>query len=161
MLDLNADSIIFKAHATNRVGGYILLLLVCSFSTMQVQAEHVLSSANDSQYRDGLKVYSEYCSRCHGTHADGRGRSTPLYVKMKAAHPSNFQLKLYSYRPKQYLANIVRDGGEKHSMSKYMPPFGDELTTAQISDVVYFIQKVSIYSDQTSMQDLTQTQKEK
>ena len=160
-MDFKADTTIIGVHVTKRICGYVLLLLVCSLSTVQVQAEHVLSSGNDSQYRDGLKVYSEYCSRCHGTHADGKGRSTPLYVKMKEAHPSNFQLKLYSYRPKQYLANIVRDGGEKHSMSKYMPPFGDELTTAQISDVVYFIQKVSIYSDQTSMQDLTQSQKEK
>ena len=151
--------------AACRFYGSILLVLVCSLFTMHTRAAHDLINGDDPQYQLGLKVYSDYCSRCHGAHADGRGRTTPLYVKMRGAQPSNFQLKLYSFRPKEYLANIVRDGGEKHSLSEYMPPFGGELTAGQIDSVVYFIQQVSVYVGKTSkhdsLQEIPQTQKEK
>ncbi|WP_455221425.1 c-type cytochrome [Kaarinaea lacus] len=109
-----------------------------------VEAAHESVQADDMKYRQGAKIFADYCSRCHGVHADGRGRATPLYVKLKSAHPSNFQVRVYAERPKQYLVNIVRDGGKKHSLSEYMPPFGDELNEAQINDVVYFIQNVSL-----------------
>jgi len=151
----------FQAHLAYRFYCGILLLAVGSLFTMHARAAHDLFSGNDPQYQLGLKVYSDYCSRCHGAHANGRGRTTPLYVKMRGAHPSNFQLKLYSFRPKEYLASIVRDGGEKHSLSEFMPPFGAELSATQINDVVYFIQKVSIYKGKTSVHEITQIQKEK
>lgn len=98
------------------------------------------------KYKMGKKVFSNYCSRCHGKNADGRGETIPMYLKMNARLPSNFKVRFYSIRPRQYLANIVRDGGQKHSLSKYMPPFGGELDKQQINDVVYFIQNVSLYS---------------
>lgn len=146
---------------TFRFYGNLALLLICSLFAMHARAAHDLLDVDDLRYQQGLKVYSDYCSRCHGMHADGRGRTTPLYVKMRSAQPSNFQLKIYSFRPKEYLASIVRDGGEKHSLSEYMPPFGGELTAGQIDDVVYFIQKVSVYTSNTSKHELTQIQKEK
>lgn len=137
-----------------RIYGSILLFLICSLVAVNTHAAHDLVSDDDPRYRQGLKIYADYCSRCHGEHADGRGRTVPLYVKLKGAQPSNFQIKLYAFRPKEYLANIVRDGGEKHSLSQYMPPFGGELTAGQIDDVVYFIQKVSVYIGKTSLQEM-------
>jgi len=121
-----------------------LLVFATGFFVNSVDAAHDSVHPNDSQYRQGAQVFANYCSRCHGVHADGRGRATPLYVKLKSAHPSNFLVKVYAQRPKQYLVNIVRDGGKKHSLSEFMPPFGDELNEAQINDVVYFIQNVSL-----------------
>ena len=122
----------------------LLLVLAGSVLTMSAVAEHETMLVGDAQYQRGVKVFADYCSRCHGVHANGRGRATPLYVKLQSAHPSNFQLKVYAERPTQYLVSIVRDGGRKHSLSEYMPPFGDELTETQINDVVYFIQNVSV-----------------
>ncbi|WP_455202052.1 c-type cytochrome [Kaarinaea lacus] len=120
---------------------------------VNTHAAHDLVSDDDPRYHQGLKIYADYCSRCHGEHANGRGRIVPLYVKMKSALPSNFQIGLYAFRPKEYLASIVRDGGEKHSLSQYMPPFGGELTANQIDDVVYFIQRISQYSGKTSLHE--------
>ncbi len=120
------------------------VLFASSMFVNCVEAAHESVQADDMKYRQGAKIFADYCSRCHGVHADGRGRATPLYVKLKSAHPSNFQVRVYAERPKQYLVNIVRDGGKKHSLSEYMPPFGDELNEAQINDVVYFIQNVSL-----------------
>ena len=108
---------------------------------------------NFKKYQMGKKVFSDYCARCHGENADGRGKAAPMYVKLRSARPSNFMIKIFSIRPKRYLTNIVRDGGRKHFLSEYMPPFGDELNNQQINDVVYFIQNVSLYSSKATNRD--------
>jgi len=69
----------------------------------------------------------------------------PLYRKMEARQPSNFTARFYQIRPTEYLTKIVREGGESNNLSKYMPPFKEELSKRQIDDVVYFIKYVSQY----------------
>lgn len=120
----------------------VVLVLALTVSTQTI-AEHDSYSTGDEKYQMGKKVFANYCSRCHGEHADGRSAATPLYIKMGSSRPSNFRMKFFSTRPKNYMANVVRDGGEKHSLSQYMPPFGEELSNGEINNVVYFIQKFS------------------
>lgn len=124
----------------------LLAIMVCLSGSKAVFADQHPFAGDFEKYKMGKKVFSDYCSRCHGENADGRGKVIPLYVKMRAPRPTNFRVKFFSLRPQQYLTNIVRDGGEKHSLSEYMPPFGAELNNNQINDVVYFIQNVSIYN---------------
>lgn len=126
----------------------IVLLLVAG--KISIADQHPFPG-DFEKYRTGKKIFFDYCSRCHGENADGRGKALPMYLKMGARLPSNFNVKFFSIRPRQYLTNIVRDGGEKHSLSQYMPPFGDELDSEQINDVVYFIQKVSVYNDENKV----------
>ncbi|WP_455207691.1 c-type cytochrome [Kaarinaea lacus] len=152
---------ILNIHVPLRCYTGVLLIVACGVFAVNAGAAHDTVSPDDSQYNQGMKVFTDYCSRCHGAHADGKGRAMPLYVKLQGAHPSNFQLKFYSYRPKQYLANIVRDGGAKHLLSEYMPPFGAELTAAQIDDVVYFIQNVSLNIDDATPHVGAKSEKEK
>ena len=125
-------------------GFFIIALLAFLFGVTQTIAEQSFDG-DTKKFLTGKKIYSDYCSRCHGENADGRGKAVAMYVKMRAARPSNFKVKFFSIRPKEYLTKIVRDGGEKHSLSQYMPPFGGELDNQQINDVVYFIQNVSLY----------------
>jgi mono/diheme cytochrome c family protein len=146
---------------TTRIYRDTLLFLVSCLIALSARAGHETVLNDDSQYHRGVKIFADYCSRCHGVHADGRGRAMPLYVKLRSAHPSNFQLKVYALRPKQYLADIVRDGGEKHSLSGFMPPFGEELTETQINDVVYFIQNVSLNPGDNTPENFADAQKEK
>jgi mono/diheme cytochrome c family protein len=150
-----------KSYSRIRVFGLSAVFsLGCVFSVV-CQAGHDVFAQNDRQYQLGMEVFSDYCSRCHGEHADGRGKAVPLYVNMKSALPSNFNVGVYSFRPKQYLAKIVRDGGKKHSLSEYMPPFGEELTNDQIDDVVYFIQNVSVHIVSKTHSAMQQARKEK
>jgi len=96
----------------------------------------------EAQYERGKKLFMTYCARCHGKDADGEGRMVKrLYRKLKTQLPSNFTLGIYSNRPAEYLHKIITNGGENHSMSKYMPPFGEELSTENIDDLVHFIKK--------------------
>ena len=123
-----------------------LLPVLSGIATPVSLAEHISFPGDIEKYTVGKKVFSDYCSRCHGEKADGRGKTVPMYLRLGAPRPSNFRVKFFSVRPSQYLENIVRDGGQRHSLSEYMPPFGDELNSQQINDVVYFIQNVSLYS---------------
>ena len=124
----------------------VLLPLLWAITSSISFAEYSAFSGDIEKYQVGKKVFSDYCSRCHGEKADGRGRTVPMYLSLGAPRPSNFRVKFFSIRPSQYLEKIVRDGGQRHSLSEYMPPFGDELNNQQINDVVYFIQNVSLYS---------------
>lgn len=138
-----------------------VIAISCCF-IVNANAGHDLYGADDVKYQHGKKVYGHYCSRCHGEHADGRGRATPLYVKMKSARPSNFNVKFFAFRPTEYLTGIIRDGGGKHSLSEYMPPFGGELSAEQISHVVYFIRQVSHHAGiNTTRGKTAQLEKEK
>lgn len=123
----------------------IVPLLGGTISYNSVADQHPFPG-NFEKYKLGKKVFSDYCSRCHGENADGRGKALPLYVRLRVPRPSNFKVKFFSIRPSQYLEKIVRDGGKRHELSDYMPPFGEELNNQQINDVVYFIQNVSLYS---------------
>ncbi len=96
----------------------------------------------EAQFERGQKLFTTYCTRCHGNNADGEGRMVKrLYRKLKTQLPSNFTLGIYSDRPAEYLHKIITNGGENYSMSKYMPPFGEELSVKNIDDLVHFIKK--------------------
>jgi len=131
------NSLIFKLS---------ILALTCVALTSH--AESHPDSVDKNKYKMGGQIYSVKCAVCHGENADGRGKMIPYYIKIKAARPSNFKVKIYTIRPTQYLAKIIRDGGKKHSLSEYMPPFESELNSDQINDVVYFIQNVSVYENE-------------
>ena len=137
----------------------IIVMVSALMMSTTIRAEHDSFSMGDEKYQLGKKVFANYCSRCHGVHADGRSAATPLYVRMGSSRPSNFRLKIFSTRPRNYMANVIRDGGEKHSLSQYMPPFGDELSKGDINNVVYFIQKFSsnVANEMTSGSDVVTT----
>lgn len=66
---------------------------------------------------------------------------TKLYRRKREQLPTNFTTGTYIDRPEDYLRMIITDGGEKHSMSKYMPPFGDEINHAGVDDLIHFIKR--------------------
>ena len=93
-------------------------------------------SVDAAAFRGGL-VYANYCVTCHGINADGNGRAARLYTP----RPANLRA---TDKNDAYLALIVRMGGEKIGRSKSMPPWGEELTDEQISDVVAFVRSVNV-----------------
>lgn len=92
-------------------------------------------SADAAIFRGGL-VYANYCVTCHGINADGNGRAARLYTP----RPANLRS---SDKNNDYLALIVRRGGEALGRSPKMPPWGEELTDEQITDVVAFVRSVN------------------
>ena len=81
----------------------------------------------------GESVYKRYCVLCHGVEANGQGRAAKQY------DPKPADLTRSPY-PAVYKEMIIRRGGEALGRSQFMPPWGQELTDEQISDVVQYLQ---------------------
>jgi hypothetical protein len=64
-----------------------------------------------------------------------------IYRRKQTQLPSDFTTGTYTDRPDVYLRMIINDGGERHLMSKYMPPFAGEINKTGIDDLIYFIKK--------------------
>ncbi|HEC19092.1 MAG TPA: c-type cytochrome [Gammaproteobacteria bacterium] len=93
---------------------------------------------------EGKKLFTQYCAKCHGKNADGEGRMTiRLYRKKFMQLPSNFTTGVFKDRPDEYLRKIINDGGEAHAMSKYMPPFSDELTHDEVNKLIAYIRQTA------------------
>ena len=83
----------------------------------------------------GSIVFRTYCMLCHGPHADGKGRAARNYNPP----PANLTVSAAS---DAYKEMIIRKGGEAMGRSPFMPPWGDELTDEQISDVVAYLRLI-------------------
>lgn len=85
-------------------------------------------------YRGDI-VYKNYCVLCHGVKADGLGRAAKIYNPK----PANLVM---SDKNAAYKEMIIRRGGAAVSRSEFMPPWNDELTNEQITDVVAFLESL-------------------
>lgn len=81
-------------------------------------------------------AFQNYCSLCHGTHADGRGRAARLYNPK----PANLTASFLTDQSKE---SIIRMGGKSVGRSQFMPPWGEELTDEQITDIVRFLRSIA------------------
>lgn len=83
----------------------------------------------------GNIVFKNYCILCHGAKADGTGRAAKLYTPK----PANL---LLSTKNDAYRELIIRQGGAALGRSEFMPPWAEELTKEQISDVVAYLRSI-------------------
>jgi len=125
---------------------FALIVLYLVFSSGVVSAK--VSDIDMEKYRQSHMLYQSYCARCHGKNADGRAKIAAYYRKISAPKPANFTIPLIKNRSEEYLKSVIMDGGEAHSLSRYMPPFGQELSDNQIDALVYFIKTTAEYGMQ-------------
>jgi cytochrome c5 len=85
----------------------------------------------------GKVVYHNYCVICHGKDYDGNGR----VAKIHNPKPVNL---LVSRLPEGFVNDIVRKGGEGVGRYKGMPPFEEQLTEEQLTDVQNFIFSIRV-----------------
>ena len=128
----------YAAGLIRGTASVLLALAAGSADAQQVPLGPLLprDSADAAVFRGGL-VYANYCVTCHGINADGNGRAARLYDP----RPANLRA---SDKNDEYLALIVRMGGEKLGRSPKMPPWSEELTDEQIRDVVAFVRSVNV-----------------
>jgi len=124
----------------------LIILLYLIFNANLVSAN--TGDIDMVKYRRSHNVYLSYCARCHGENADGRSKMAAYYRKISAPKPANFTIPLIKNRTNEYLESVIKEGGEARSLSRFMPPFGQELNQQQISDLVYFIKKTAEYGVQ-------------
>ena len=87
----------------------------------------------------GKAVYKRYCRGCHGV--DGRGGAHTFMP-----HIHNLTKRGYiDEKPDEVLEAIIREGGEAHGMSSYMPAWDGTLSDAQIADVIAYIRTLPLH----------------
>ncbi len=83
----------------------------------------------------GRVAFQNYCVLCHGAEGKGDGRAAKLHT------PRPFNLTM-SMAPRDYIAQVVRKGGEAMGRGKGMPPWGDQLTDEQINDTLNYLHSI-------------------
>lgn len=95
--------------------------------------EAVETAMSKPVIRGGI-VFKNYCVVCHGQRGDGQARATRLYGA------ENLAIKPQSAG---YFGAIIRKGGEGMGKSAFMPPWENELSEEQITDVVAYLEVVT------------------
>lgn len=123
---------------------FVMLCLAVLVSVPACAADAKATAADDDYPRKdtpeaaiyrGAIVFNHYCVLCHGAKADGAGRAAKLYNPK----PANLVM---SDKNDQYKELIIRGGGKAMGRSEFMPPWGNELTDEQITDVVAFLRSI-------------------
>jgi len=119
----------------------IVLTIVLSFSFISLSFAGTKEdvSINAEELKLATKTFKRYCAKCHGKEGKGDGRMNRIYLKLQVVTPTDFTIGFFEIRPAAYLRQIITEGGEKEGRSKYMPPFKDEISSAQIESLVKLI----------------------
>ena len=122
--------------------GALLVVSLALFSPLAAAAdprdpaEYPLKDTPEAAVLRGDVVFRTYCALCHGLNADGQGRAAKIYNPK----PANLRK---SMMPDAYKERIIRKGGKEMGRSAFMPPWGDELTDEQITDVVRYLRSIA------------------
>jgi len=120
------------------------LLICCLILTAQITILQSDAFARDTradirlnmskpEFRGGI-VFKHYCVLCHGERGDGLARASKLHGVDSLVIKNNSD---------EYNEKIIRHGGVAVNKSDFMPPWNDELTEEQITDVLAYVKGVS------------------
>lgn len=121
--------------ALTRLAVAVIATLACSAAGAQNDGEVQKDSPEAAVVRGGI-VFRTYCVLCHGATGEGNGRTARMYNP----RPANL---VKSQHNEAYKEQIIRRGGEGMGRSPFMPPWGEQLTDEQISDLVQFLKSIS------------------
>lgn len=88
--------------------------------------------------RIGRGVFMGRCALCHGKEGLGDGKMARI-IK----NPPPFNLTL-SAQPDDYLNQIIIKGGAEMKRSARMPPFGGDLSQAEIDSVILYLKELRV-----------------
>lgn len=84
----------------------------------------------------GRALYAERCALCHG--AQGQGWDWAKKVTTPPV-PVPDLARAAPERSDEFLFQIVKDGGEAVGRTRFMPPFGFQLSEDEVWDLVAYI----------------------
>jgi cytochrome c1 len=119
------------AQDAKRLDSHEALRTCTGTVTDECIVRHFKDTQEASEIR-GRLVFQNYCTLCHGPEGRGDGRAAKLHT------PRPFNLT-QSSAPRYYVADLIRQGGEALGRGKGMPPWGDQLTNEQLTDVLNFL----------------------
>lgn len=89
--------------------------------------------------RNGRELYLDKCVLCHGTHGEGWDWTKKV---AKPPIPVPDLAKVAPERPDQFLFDVVKGGGEAVGNTRFMPPFGFQLSDQEVWDLVAYMRSL-------------------
>ena len=89
---------------------------------------------------EGQKLYTTYCSSCHGDKGRGDGAAGKALPVKPADHTDG---KLMNSLSDEFLVNIIAKGGTAVGKSAFMPGWGGVLKENQLQDLVRYLRSIA------------------
>lgn len=89
--------------------------------------------------KNGRELYMEKCVLCHGSQGEGWDW-TKKVAKPPVSVPDLAQV--VSKRSDEFLFEILKGGGEAVGQTRFMPPFGFQLSDQEVWDLVAFMRSL-------------------
>ena len=90
---------------------------------------------------EGKKLYSTYCSTCHGEQGKGDGTAAASLPVKPVDHTNGAAMNKLSDK---FLLDIISKGGSAVGKSSFMPSWGGALNDGQIKEVVAYIRSIAV-----------------
>jgi len=90
---------------------------------------------------EGKKLYTTYCSTCHGEQGKGDGTAAASLPAKPADHTNGAVMNKLSDK---FLVDVISKGGSAVGRSSFMPSWGGALNEGQIKDIVAYIRTISV-----------------
>ena len=90
---------------------------------------------------EGKKLYTTYCSTCHGETGKGDGMAAASLPAKPADHTNGAVMNQLSDK---FLLEIISKGGGAAGKSTFMPSWGGSLNEKQIRDIVAYIRTLAV-----------------
>ena len=90
---------------------------------------------------EGKRLYSTYCTSCHGDTGKGDGTAGASLPVKPADHTNGAVMNKLS---DSFLINIISKGGSGAGKSTFMPSWGGALNDQQIRDIVAYIRSIAV-----------------
>ena len=96
------------------------------------------ASAQDKE--EGKKLYTTYCSSCHGESGKGDGPAAASLPVKPANHTDGNVMNKMSDKT---LMEIISKGGQAGGKSAFMPAWGGALRDKQVADIVAYLRSIA------------------
>jgi mono/diheme cytochrome c family protein len=90
--------------------------------------------------RRGRELYQEKCMLCHGSQGEGWDWSKKV---AKPPVPVPDLATVTPGRSDKFLFDVVREGGEAVGQTRFMPPFGFQLSDQEVWDLVAYMRALA------------------
>ena len=99
------------------------------------------SSSWAQNQAEGKKLYTNYCTTCHGENGKGDGQAAKSLPVKPADHTNGAVMNPLTDK---FLTDTISKGGGAVGKSSFMPAWGGALDEKQIRDIVAYIRSIAI-----------------
>lgn len=89
--------------------------------------------------RNGFELYREKCVLCHGSQGEGWDWTQKV---AKPPVPVPDLAQVVPQHSDQFLFDVVKEGGEAVGKTRFMPPFGFQLSDQEVWDLVAYMRSL-------------------